>query len=342
MLVRRFALFAGLALSLTLGPLGCASDRGDDDAQQAHESGSSESALDTSRAPRLRFTSDFRVVTEGKVQSGRKIRVDYDDDRMPTCRGNVSGGKPGWTVTGHYRAGAGVSGSFTAAGRSPTGAIDSFIELPPAMGETDIEIWFENTNRWGCQAFDSNYGQNYRFIAAAPPEAPSWMGKVRYAATRYTCGNGACDSERRDLDSAFVYESWARQRAAVTELTFQVYEPGVTDWDDPDAWRKLDVKVHRRWRRAGSFSSSPVAIDHHVGNDLQYKLDVRPWDPFRGPGAFSQSDCPDADLERVGVLATATVEFYFSVNGVELRPAPGEVFRGKYQVVDQPWDRCLP
>ncbi len=326
---------AGLFASLVLG-CNPPEERADEGRTAA------ESALESSDTPRIRFKADWGVVTTGKLMSGRKVRIDYDANRMPSCRGDLAGGRPGWTVTAHYRFAGGETKSITAAGHSPSGPLDPTIEIPAAMEPGDLEIWFENVSRWGCQAWDSNYGDNFHFSAAPPPEAPSWMGNVRYAATRYTCGSGACDRERHALADTFTFESWARQRASVSEVTFQVYEPGVTDRANAEAWRQLDVKIHKRWRRSGEFTSSYVAIDERVGNDIQYRVDVRPWDPFRAPGALSRSDCPDADLERDGNQATAVVEFYFTVNGVELRPAPGKTFKGKFQVIDQPWSICLP
>jgi hypothetical protein len=35
------------------------------------------------------------------------------------------------------------------------------VEVP--AGATQVELWFNNTDNTGCVAWDSRYGQNYRF-----------------------------------------------------------------------------------------------------------------------------------------------------------------------------------
>ena len=40
-------------------------------------------------------------------------------------------------------------------------AVAAHIEIPAAAD--GLELWFENNSRWGCQAWDSAYGENYRF-----------------------------------------------------------------------------------------------------------------------------------------------------------------------------------
>ena len=32
--------------------------------------------------------------------------------------------------------------------------------------------------------------------------------------------------------------------SAITNTCFEVYQPGMTDHDDPDLWQKLDVEMH--------------------------------------------------------------------------------------------------
>jgi hypothetical protein len=307
---------------------------------------SGESALegaDGDASATLRFGADWSVQTTGAITSGRKVRVEYDANRMPSCRGDMRGG-PGWAVTGYYRVAGGAIKTFNAAGHSPTGAPDNVLDLPAAMGDADLEVWFENTSVWGCQAWDSNQGSNYHFVAKAPPEAPAWMGDVRYASTRSVCDHGrACDGERKPLGGGtFTFDDWSRERAASNMLSFRVYKPGVTDYDNGNVWRDLDVRVYTRARSRDEFHSTPVDTEKRIGNDEGYAFDVRSLDPFKAPSNSNHRVCPDVDAQRSsdGATVSATIELYFTVNGVELRPAPGESFRGVFTDAASPWAGC--
>ncbi|WP_043709739.1 DUF6209 family protein [Corallococcus macrosporus] len=92
---------------------------------------------------------------------GSTAAIHYSVDRLTQCRGNLNGGAPGWTITGHYRFNNGPVHSFWVAGFSST-------PNPPAPAiplstHGTLAVWFENTSRWGCQAWDSNFGNNYLF-----------------------------------------------------------------------------------------------------------------------------------------------------------------------------------
>jgi hypothetical protein len=285
------------------------------------------------------------VTTSGALESGGKVRIDYDADRMPACRGDVGGG-PGWTVTGFYRVNGGETRTFTAAGHSPTGQPDDVIALPPAAAGADLETWFQNTSRWGCVAWDSAFGQNFHFALAPSKSAPHWLGNVLYVSSRQTRDGRACEADRRPLQNAtFSFDTWTRQRAATTELSFQVWKPGTTDWDNPSTWRELDVQAHVRFRANAPFCTVYVPIEGRVGNDVRYALDVRPLDPFLRYGSYPtrRDECPDVDVHPAsnGGYAEATMKVYFTVNGVELRPAPGQVFRGSFTDYAQAWSVCM-
>ncbi|MCP3102537.1 DUF6209 family protein [Myxococcus sp. K15C18031901] len=92
---------------------------------------------------------------------GATASVVYDVNRLTQCRGDINATTPGWTVTGHYQFNDGPVQSFWVAGFSST-------PNPPAPSiplttRGDLAVWFENTSRWGCQAWDSNFGNNFHF-----------------------------------------------------------------------------------------------------------------------------------------------------------------------------------
>ena len=195
-------------LVVLVGLVGCAAPAGEEAATSA------EAAL--GEATTLRFDADFEERLAGPLSRGQKLRVVYDPARLATCRGE-QGGVPQWTLTGFYRIGEGPVRSFPVAGlNAPAEA--PVIELARA-GE--LRLWFQSNNRWGCNAFDSDLGRDYRFPIAPAAKDPSWLGNVRYAIDRMTCEGGACESSLRPVPAEILYGTWARQRAAVRTMVWE-------------------------------------------------------------------------------------------------------------------------
>jgi len=116
----------------------------------------------------------------------------------------------------------------------------------------------------------------------------------------------------------------------------------VTDRDDPELWRKLDLRVHYRFRRGGPASWRWVSFDRRVGNDARYAVDLRrEIDPLGGRPRTSAADCPDVPLRVTadGSYVETEIEYFFSVNGAELRPAGGW-FEGRFQDYLGLYDPC--
>ncbi len=321
-----------LVLAGLLVIAGCADpSSGDDDVE------STEAAL--GEAATITFDGAWNERVSGTLQKGKKVRVVYDAGRLTTCRGEINGG-PGWSITGFWRIGAGPIRTFGAAGLSASNGADQAFELD-ASG--DLQIWFQNTSRWGCSAYDSNDGENYHFGIGPAAHEAGWIGNVRYAIDRATC-NGICESSLRALDGDIPYDTWARQRAAIRALTFEVWKEGVTDWDNPDRWRQLDVQVHSRVGATGSFATRYVDFDRRIGNNARYAVDLRALDPI--PGLFTiqdASDCPSFDLATPDdAHVEAVVELYVTVNGVEVRPSgPNSVFRVRYTNYEGLYAPCV-
>jgi hypothetical protein len=324
-LVASFAIFAG-AVS------GCATPAPDEPELETSEAALGESATIT-------FDGSFRQRITGTIEKGRKVRVAYDPGRLTTCRGEQAG-RPAWAITGFWKIGDGPVRTFEAGGHSPSnGAAPPVLPLD-ASGE--LQIWFQNTNRWGCSAFDSAHGNNYRFAVAPAAHEPGWMGNVQYAIERQTCG-GICDGALKPVTGPIVYGTWARQRAAVRAITFEVWKDGVTSWDNPDLWRQLDVQVHSRVGGTGPFTSRYVRFDKRLGNNARYAVDLSPLDPIPGLTTVQNpADCPAFPLESSGAYVAATLELYVTVNGAELRPEGGGTFRVRYENYAGLYAPCVP
>lgn len=279
----------------------------------------------------LRFDADFEERLASPLSRGQKLRVVYDPARLASCRGQ-QGGVPQWSLTGFYRIGSGPVRSFPVAGlNAPAEA--PVIELPRA-GE--LRLWFQANDRWGCNAFDSDFGRDYRFTIAPAASDPSWIGNARYAIDRMTCEGGPCEGSLRPVPAEILYDTWARQRAAVRAMVFEVWKQGLTDHDDAELWKKLDVQVHTRVAGAANaaFTSRYVRFDRRAGDNARFTIDLGAIDPLASlVGVTDRKDCPVFPMRAQDGVVEATVELYVTVNGVELRPAATEdaVYRVRYQ-----------
>ena len=329
-------LFAGFFVGLTALLAGCATpaDGPGDDA----EVGTSEAAL--GEAGTLTFGADFQVKVAGTLEKGKKIRVAYDANRLTACRGDFNG-KPGWSITGYWKIGSGDVHSFEAGGFSPSsGTAEPVLALDQSG---DLQIWFQNNSRWGCSAYDSDFGKNYHFAVKPAASEPGWVGNTRYVMSRQTC-NGPCESDMRAVQGEILYDTWSRQRAAIRAIYFEVWKDGVTTFDNPDLWKQLDVQMHSRVGSSGPFTTAYVGFDRRTGNNARYAVDLTALDPIKGMFTIQNAaDCPAFPLSAPidNGYVDATVELYFTVNGVELRPAPGAAYRVRYQNYKGLYAPCL-
>ena len=321
-------ILAGIFAGLTALGAGCAppAEGPGDGADVA----TSEAAL--GEAGTLTFGADFQVKLAGTLEKGKKIRVAYEANRLTTCRGDFNG-KPGWSITGYWKIGGGDVHSFEAGGFSPSSGTEQPVLALDQSG--DLQIWFQNSSRWGCSAYDSDFGKNYHFAVKPAANEPGWIGNVRSVTSRQTCNNGGpCDGDMREVNGEILYDTWTRQRAAIRAIYFEVWKDGVTTFDNPELWKQLDVQMHSRVGSTGPFTTAYVGFDRRTGNNARYAIDLTALDPIKGLFTIQNvSDCPAFPLSAPidNGYVDATVELYFTVNGVELRPAPGAAYRVRYQ-----------
>ncbi len=266
----------------------------------------------TGQRARLVFDADWSERREGTLANGGEMSIVYAQSRLAQCK-KTQGNAQLWDITAHVR----LEPSFeyrTASVR------DGQVTMTIPMDTRTVRVWFEATSTSGCHEWDSNLGANYSFDVATPPQ---WIGNARTLLTRDTSGDicGGAPAEQ-----GFSFDTWTRQRAALTNLCFQVYQPGLTDRDDPDLWQKLDVSL--RWRAEGqtTWQSRPVNFDRRVGNDARYVMSWRDLDPFR------MYHCPEGTLSPTpdGMYVQTRLDYYVVVNGYELRPAPGAAYAATF------------
>ncbi len=278
------------------------------------------------------FHANYTTEVRGALERGKRLKVLYATGRAP-CQATYMG-NPAWSVTAYYRWNGGAVSSVQVAGAKPyPGAPDPGIDL---TGTGDLEMWFQNNDRYGCNSYDSAYGKNYHLQVLPASSEPGWVGNASYGIERATCDGRMCGGAWKPLDRGFTYDTWARQRAALRQIGFEVWKAGVTDRDNPELWQQLDVQVHKRFVGEAAFSTAYVAFDARWGNNAHYTLDLRASDPFEWPAGANiqtRADCPKYALRKdpTGQYVEAELELYFTVNGAELRPTGGGTFRGKYQ-----------
>jgi hypothetical protein len=105
------------------------------------------------------FSEGFAQELSGTIVPGSPLRVLFDSDRLPGCRGDFNGG-PAWTITASWLVDDGQPTDMALV-EYEDDLFEATIEAVPA-GD-DIAFYFQVTNRWGCQEFDSDYGNNYHF-----------------------------------------------------------------------------------------------------------------------------------------------------------------------------------
>lgn len=275
--------------------------------------------------PTLTFAADFSISAGGPVVGGRSVVVNYDIARLPRCRQTYNGA-PTWSVMANatflpmnVRQSASVVDHTT----QPSSSTPATFFAPE--GATEMVLYFQNNDRASCSDYDSNFGNNFHFAVA--DQGPEWMGNVAVSLSRG--GSRRCDGAVA-FGSQVSYGSWARQRAAITDLCFEVYEPGLTDddgtWARGDLWQKLDVTVHHRFGNSGAFATDYVAVANHTGNNAQYAVDLRAFDPFVWGKCLN--GIPTTTVAQPdGDHLQATLEVYFTVNGEDLRPEGRDAFR---------------
>jgi hypothetical protein len=277
----------------------------------------------------LAFAKNGNVTPSGPITPKSKVTINYDLDRLPSCRGTHNG-YPAWdtvatvrflpggaTLTRSVRELISNQGYPTNQARSLPLAFD----IPP--GTDSLEIWFENFSGIdsNCQAWDSNQSHNFVFPIQQPV---GWIGDAVVLMSR--SASGRCDGAL-PLNQGFDYGTWTRQRAALRNVCFQVWRAGTTDRDNPNLWREIGVQAHYRFAPTDPFTAAWVGIDGRAGNNARYAWDLSSVDPFAPYRCLTAPTTKSAD----GLYDIARMEFFFTANGVPLTQPGGAPFVGTFE-----------
>ena len=230
-----------------------------------------DSNLCPSTVPRatLAFENGYTQEQHGALVAGGRLIVDYALPRLPQCR-TSSGGAQLWDIEAYAKwqpSGQVVSLSVTTVAGGERVARPTELAIP--LDAQYVNLWFHNYDaERHCEAWDSAYGQNYRFSVLNPrlsgsslPAAVAWAGDW---------GNGfsrAC-THRDGLDEPVVIDEYIRERAC-TFVDADVYIPGVTDGNDTLPW-KVEAQVELS-RDGGAVTDSWLTFQGRVGNNYRYR-----------------------------------------------------------------------
>jgi hypothetical protein len=144
------------ALLFTTSLVACASEGPDD----AITGGGGKA--DGQETAQLTFASDWSETARGELTAGSPVRIVYDLDRLPDCRGETNGSEV-WGAGGYasFDGGEPVTFALSRLDNGVVKAIAAELEIP--VTARSVELWFASSNRWGCIAYDSNENANYRF-----------------------------------------------------------------------------------------------------------------------------------------------------------------------------------
>lgn len=156
--------------------------------------------------------------------------------------------------------------------------------------------------------------------AASVRDGDLWAGSTSITIERNAqdpCSNGAHELDTQPVE----YDEYARERATDRNICFEVYKPGVTDQENPDFWRLLDVRVQYRFAGQSEWKEAYVDALDRRGNNRRYKWALLlDYDPLYMTMDVGDMQAP-FDITREwpgGFSISSKLEVTFTVNGHKL------------------------
>lgn len=109
----------------------------------------------------LAFDADWTESQSQPVRAGERVLLHYAPARLAQCAGST-GGNPAWGITGYYQVDGGAVKQLLVARPDGAELVPSDPEIVVPRGD-DLAVWFSASSRWGCQAYDTDFGANYHF-----------------------------------------------------------------------------------------------------------------------------------------------------------------------------------
>ena len=118
----------------------------------------------------LRFLPEWREVVEGELVQGGALRIEYTAERTLQAFSGPDGLTPP-NVEAHLR--------FEPGGQNLIGSVSNAFEVPVPEDAEQLVLFFQATDRDRTTAWDSRYGENYRFAVFPAASASASKGTSR-------------------------------------------------------------------------------------------------------------------------------------------------------------------
>lgn len=226
------------------------------------------------------FGSDWTETAAGTLVQGGLMRIVYAPGRLGACRATYAGGRA-WNIVASWRFLPGGQNGTVAMYGGDYYAGEAAI-LQPEVGipadATGVELWFGNSDRAGCVAWDSDFGMNYRFdVAPAGGEHPSvgWAGDFDFVSFHRDPA-----WHQGDVDPAYYFDSMGGSET-VTYVEVQAWIPGITDKPYPsreaakaaaDAGVMAQAVTDARAGAVGGWGTIPLGFERQQGNNFVYSF----------------------------------------------------------------------
>lgn len=120
----------------------------------------------------ITFDGGWNETADGALVAGEQVRISYDVNRLKSCRASTHGSEA-WGITGFAKFDGGEVLSFPLTDLGPDGIVKPIVAQIPMQGIRRMELWFQNSDVYGCVAYDSNFNANYTFDLQSAPAGDS-------------------------------------------------------------------------------------------------------------------------------------------------------------------------
>lgn len=194
----------------------------------------------------LNFETDWRQSQTGILRQGEPLTIHYDPQRLTACR-SYHNGMPAWDLlaTVRFSPTGETARGFLLQHTGPNGILNPPQPIPFTTpcppNATEAEMWFQNVGMFGCSAFDSQFGSNYRFSVtqAGPAQpvmyrtgaqpSPEMVNTFSGRATKIRRTVGTGSSAGSQLETHLEITAWVRNVAYQKNVWIDLH---VFDQDD--------------------------------------------------------------------------------------------------------------
>jgi uncharacterized protein YraI len=110
----------------------------------------------------LSFDADWSESQSDAIRTGDSVVVHYDPARLAQCESS-SGGHATWSITAYWRVDGGTTKSLRVTRETATATVEAADPKLTIPTGSELELWFQANNVYGCHQYDSNSSANYHF-----------------------------------------------------------------------------------------------------------------------------------------------------------------------------------